>query len=109
MTADRSGPSGHPVSVEPDALPSGWTLDRVREVGQLRAAPRLLDPATPVTIETSSGVEPVDASVLIECGDLILVLDSDDGAWLMGQHDADGAVRCWASYGTDLGVALRSL
>ena len=63
----------------------------------------LLDPTTPVTLDTPSGSQQIDPSVLIECGGLILVLDSAND-WLMGQQGDDGTVVCWASYGTDLGV-----
>ncbi len=90
-------------------MPPGWTLTRVRQVGRLRDEPRLLDPGTPVTIDTSTGQERVDASVILDCGGVVLALDSTDGDWLMGEQDQDGVVRCWAGYGVDLEEALRSL
>jgi hypothetical protein len=81
----------------------------MRQVGQLRNAPRLLDPTTPVTIETGSGARPIECSVLIDCGDLVLAFDPVERDWLMGQQADDGTVACWASYGTDLDFALKSL
>ncbi len=95
--------------MEGPSLPEGWTLERVREVGQLRDEVRLLDPGTSVTVETSDGPEFVDADLMIDCGGLVLVLDPVDGDWLMGEVDDAGVVRCWAGYGSDLGEALRSL
>jgi hypothetical protein len=102
-------PSGHSARVDRDGLPVGWTLDRVREVGQLRDAPYLLDRGTPVTLDTPAGHQAIDPSVLIECGGLILVLDSVENEWLMGQQADDGSVLCWSSYGADLEFALKSL
>ena len=90
-------------------LPVGWTLERVREVGQLRDPPHLLDRSTRVTIDTPNGVQVIDPSVLIDCGGLVLVLDSADSERLMGQQADDGSVMCWSSYGNDLEFALRSL
>jgi len=95
--------------VDRDGLPVGWTLERVREVGQLRDAPYLLDRGTPVALDTPAGLEVIDPSVLIECGGLVLVLDSVESEWLMGQRADDGSVLCWSSYGADLEFALKSL
>ena len=95
--------------MERRSLPAGWDLNRIQEVGQLRNEPRLLDPSTVVTIETADGPETVDATVIIDCGGLVLALEPVDGHWLMGEVDDDGVVRCWAGYGSDLAEALRSL
>lgn len=81
----------------------------MREVGQLRDAPYVLDRDTRVVLDTPEGVQAIDSEALIECGGLILVLDSVAGEWLMGQQADDGSVLCWASYGDDLEVALKSL
>lgn len=95
--------------MNPDGLPDGWTLERVREVGQLRDAPRLLDRGTPVTLDTPEGRQAIEPAGLIECGGLILVFDSAKSEWLMGQQADDGSVMCWSSYGADLEFALQSL
>jgi hypothetical protein len=95
--------------VDREGLPPGWTLERVREVGQLRDTPYVLDRATRVILDTPAGIETVDPSALIECGGLVLVLDSVSREWLMGQQADDGSVLCWASYGDDLEFALQSL
>ena len=100
---------GQSARVDGDDLPVGWTLERVREVGQLRDAPQLLDRKTPVALDTPEGAQAIAPSVLIECGGLVLVLDSVEGEWLMGQQADDGSVECWSSYGPDLAFALRSL
>jgi hypothetical protein len=89
--------------------PEDWTPERVREAGQLRDVPRLLNPTTAVTIETVTGIRRVDCSVLIDCGGLVLAFDPVHADWMMGQQADDGTVRCWASYGTDLDAALKSL
>ncbi len=90
-------------------LPVGWTLEWVREVGQLRDAPYLLDPGTAVTLDTPAGRQAIEPALLIECGGLILVLDAVENEWLMGQRADDGSVMCWSSYGADLEFALKSL
>lgn len=95
--------------MESDGWPDGWTPARLRQVGQLQEEPHLLDPTTPVTIGTGSGVRPITCSVIIDCGGLVLALDPIHGDWMMGQQRDDGTVACWASYGTDLEFALRSL
>ena len=100
---------GQSAPMDRDDLPVGWTLERVREVGQLRDPPHLLDRNTAVTLDTANGVQAIDPSALIECGGLVLVLDSMESEWLMGQQADDGSVKCWSSYGKDLEFALRSL
>jgi len=92
-----------------DGLPEGWTLERVREVGQLRDEPRLLDRSTKVTLDTPTGLREVEPSIVLECGGLVLVLDASEGDWLMGQQSEDGSIVCWGSYGDDLESALRGL
>ncbi len=75
----------------------------------LRDPPRLLDAVrTMATSETPEGVRPLDPIVIIDCGGLCLVLDTD-GDWYMGQSDGEQVVRCWASYGPELASALANL
>ena len=84
-------------------------MERVREVGQLRDAPYLLDAGTTVTLDTPAGRRVIEPALLIECGGLVLVLDAADQEWLMGERSDDGSVMCWSSYGPDLEFALKSL
>ena len=90
-------------------LPDGWTLDRIRGLSGDSAA-TLLSPERLVVVELHSrgGYESLPANLIISFHDLCLVRAEDDD-WYMGQLDADGSVICWASYGTDLGEAIRSL
>ncbi|MFJ5829459.1 hypothetical protein [Streptomyces sp. NPDC093089] len=46
-------------------------------------------------------------AVILSFHELCLVQDDDE--WFMGQLDGDGSVTCWASYGSDLAEAIRSL
>ena len=93
-------------------LPPGWDLDRIRgESGDSNA--RLLDTHDRlVVIDPRPGgndyvkLEPV---VIIDFSGLCLVWVSDDTAWYMGQLDHGGSIVCWASYGDDLGEAIRAL
>lgn len=89
-----------------EGLPSGWDIDRVRSMGLPEA--RLLDSGTPVMVEVNGGHQPLTPRVAIYCdGDYYLVLD-DDGLWYVG-HEVEGTVVCWASYGSDLEVAIQAL
>ena len=92
-----------------DGMPDGWTLERVKEVGQLRDLPRLLDRRTKVTFDAPSGPTEIQPVTIIDVDGLVLVLDEARGEWLMGQQCADGSIVCWGSYGDDLGDAIRGL
>ena len=101
--------AGHCVAVERNTLPAGWSLARVREVGGLANEPRLLDAAdSTATIESTGVIEPLDATLIIDCGGDCLVL-AEDGQWYMGHPDGRGVIRCWGCYGADLDEALRAL
>ncbi|MFE3073894.1 hypothetical protein [Streptomyces sp. NPDC059247] len=54
-----------------------------------------------------SGYEPLRPDVILAFHEMCLV--RDDGEWFMGRLDDDGFVICWASYGSDLAEAIRSL
>jgi pimeloyl-ACP methyl ester carboxylesterase len=50
---------------------------------------------------------PLIVEVIIAFHDLCLV--GADGEWFMGSLATDGSVACWASYGSDLGQAIKAL
>ncbi|MCB5166567.1 hypothetical protein LG634_17200 [Streptomyces bambusae] len=50
---------------------------------------------------------PLEAGVILTFHELCLV--EAEGEWFMGRTEADGTVICWASYGSDLGEAIRGL
>ncbi|AOR31845.1 hypothetical protein BFF78_13005 [Streptomyces fodineus] len=90
------------------ALPDGWTVDRLRaHSGDTRAV--ALCPDRLVYVEDGSGgdPEPLHPSYVLAFGELCLV--DHDGEWYMGSLRDDGSVACWASYGSDLAEAIRSL
>ena len=91
-------------------LPDGWTLDRIRALSGDSAA-KLLSPERLVVVELPSrrDYETLPAEVIIGFHELCLVRAKDDNDWYMGQLGSDGSVICWASYGADLGDAIRNL
>ncbi|MFH7599284.1 hypothetical protein WDV06_29925 [Streptomyces racemochromogenes] len=89
-------------------LPAGWTIERVRALsGDSSAAPLSLDRLVVVEVAGQGDYEPLRPDVILAFHELCLV--KDDGEWFMGQLDDDGSVICWASYGSDLAEAIRSL
>ncbi|MFB7718705.1 hypothetical protein [Nocardia sp. NPDC056100] len=92
-------------------LPDGWTLDDVRRRSQIDAI-RLLDPSTPVYLEPNRFGESVRLNVdlIVDFSCLYLARCVDDSEWYMGQRGApDEPIRCWSSYGDDLGAAIDNL
>ncbi|WP_328959859.1 hypothetical protein [Streptomyces virginiae] len=89
-------------------LPAGWTIERVRALsGDRTAAPLSFDHLVVVEVAGQGDYEPLRPDVMLAFHELCLV--RDDGEWFMGQLDDDGSVICWASYGSDLAEAIRSL
>lgn len=89
-------------------LPAGWTIERVRALsGDPSAVPLSLDRLVVVEAAGQGDYEPLRPDVILAFHELCLV--RDDGEWFMGQRDDDGSVICWASYGSDLVEAIRSL
>ncbi|MEV7558793.1 hypothetical protein [Streptomyces sp. NPDC089795] len=89
-------------------LPAGWTIERVRALsGDPSAAQLSFDRLVVVEVADQGDYEPLRPDVMLAFHDLCLV--RDDGEWFMGQLDDDGSVICWASYGSDLAEAIRSL
>ncbi|MFI8497821.1 hypothetical protein ACIGFK_04885 [Streptomyces sp. NPDC085524] len=89
-------------------LPAGWTIERVRALsGDSSAASLSLDRLVVVEVAGQGDYEPLRPDVILAFHELSLV--RDDGEWFMGQLDDDGSVICWASYGSDLAEAIRSL
>ncbi|WP_405891111.1 hypothetical protein OG612_04360 [Streptomyces sp. NBC_01527] len=91
-----------------EGLPDGWTIERVRSASQDPQAARL-------SLERLVVVEEHDlADYTLLHSDVILsftgiCLARAGGDWFMGEVDTDGSVICWASYGPDLGEAIRGL
>ncbi|MFF5393457.1 hypothetical protein ACFY5H_35070 [Streptomyces sp. NPDC013012] len=89
-------------------LTAGWTIERVRALsGDPSTAPLSLDRLVVVEVADQSAYELLRPNVILAFHELCLV--RDDGEWFMGQLDDDGSVICWASYGSDLAEAIRSL
>ncbi|WP_369148998.1 hypothetical protein [Streptomyces sp. R44] len=89
-------------------LSAGWTIERVRALsGDPSAAPLSFDRLVVVETARQGDYEPLRPDVILAFHELCLV--RDDGEWFMGQLDDDGSVICWASYGSDLAAAIRSL
>lgn len=99
----------HPCDVTAE-LPDGWTLERIRALAGDSAA-TLLSPERLVVVELPlrCDYETLRAEFIIGFHELCLVRAKDDKDWYMGQLDSDGSVICWASYGADLGEAIRNL
>ncbi|MCX4721590.1 hypothetical protein OG818_38435 [Streptomyces virginiae] len=75
--------------------------------GDRSAAPLSCDRHVVVEAAGRGAYEPLHPDVILAFHQLCLV--RDDGEWFMGQLDDDGSVICWASYGSDLAEAIRSL
>ncbi|MFJ6482543.1 MULTISPECIES: hypothetical protein [unclassified Streptomyces] len=89
-------------------LPAGWTIEHVRALsGDPSAAPLSSDRLVAVEVAGRDDHELLQPDVILAFHELCLVRDG--GEWFMGQLDADGSVICWASYGSDLAGAIRSL
>ncbi|WP_442818484.1 hypothetical protein [Streptomyces sp. NBC_01237] len=89
-------------------LPAGWTIERVRALsGDESAAQLSFDRLVVVEVAGQGDHEPLRPDVILAFHELCLV--RDDGEWFMGQLDGDGSVICWASHGSDLAEAIRSL
>ncbi|MFJ8210337.1 hypothetical protein [Streptomyces sp. NPDC096033] len=89
-------------------LPVGWTIERVRALsGDPSAAALSFGRLVVVEVAGQGDYEPLRPDVILAFHELCLV--RDDGEWFMGQLDDDGSVICWASYGSDLAEAIRSL
>lgn len=89
-------------------LPAGWTIERVRALSGDQSATLLsFDRLVVVEVGGQGDYEPLRPDVILAFHKLCLV--RDDGEWFMGRLDQDGSVICWASYGSDLAEAIRSL
>ncbi|MFD7232655.1 hypothetical protein [Streptomyces sp. NPDC059881] len=89
-------------------LPAGWTIERVRALsGDPSAVSLSFDRLEVLEAAAQGDHEPLRPDVILAFHELCLV--RDDGEWFMGQLDDDGSVICWASYGSDLTEAIRSL
>jgi hypothetical protein len=100
------------MTTSPPELPPGWDLERIQaESGESNA--RLLDAHDRLVVIDPRPVfddyVTLDPVVIIDVGGLCLLQVSDDTGWYMGQLHQDGSIVCWASYGDDLGEAIRAL
>ncbi|WP_411145589.1 hypothetical protein [Streptomyces sp. x-80] len=75
--------------------------------GDPSAAPLSFDRLVIIETAGQGDYEPLRPDVIHAFHELCLV--RDNGEWFMGQLDDDGSVICWASYGSDLAEAIRSL
>jgi hypothetical protein len=94
-----------------EKLPGDWDLERIRTVSGWPDA-RLLDPGehfVVLDLPGASDYEEMNPEVIINFTDLCLLRESGDEDWYMGHLGKDGSIVCWASYGNDLGEALRAL
>ena len=91
-----------------EGLPDGWTIERVRSASDDPEAV-LLSLERLVVVEEHGGADytVLQPDVIISFTGICLVRAGDD--WFMGDVDTDGSVICWASYGPDLGEAIRGL
>lgn len=102
---------GGGASIGQMMLPDGWDVARIRE--HVPGA-RLVDPSTQAVFSVVDGEErvPLEASTIIDCDGLFLVLADPDHGWWMGEQDrAGGSIICWGTYAAadDLGAALAAL
>lgn len=89
-------------------LPEGWTIERVRSASADPEAVLLsLERLVVVEDHRLGDYTVLHADVIISFTGICLVRAGDD--WFMGDVDTDGSVICWASYGPDLGEAIRGL
>ncbi|WP_181384341.1 hypothetical protein [Streptomyces sp. NWU49] len=89
-------------------LPSGWTLQQIRDVSGDREAVAL-DPDRAVKWVACAGAhEVLHPEIILGFHDLCLVKPVDDDDWYMGSLYDDGSIDCWSAY-DDLHEALRGL
>ncbi|MEU9033425.1 hypothetical protein AB0D45_00680 [Streptomyces sp. NPDC048352] len=89
-------------------LPDGWTIERVRSVsGDGQAELLSLERLVVVEQVGSADYDVLQPDVILSFHGLCLA--RADGEWFMGELDADGSLVCWASYGSELGEAIRGL
>jgi hypothetical protein len=89
-------------------LPDGWTIERVRaESEDSEAEPLSLERFVVVELFGQADYAQLQPEVILSFHGLCLVLA--EGEWFMGQLDTDGSIVCWASYGSELGRAIRGL
>ncbi len=89
-------------------LPDGWTVERIRSAsGDAEADLLPLERFVVVEHFGSADYDVLRPDVILAFHGLCLA--RADGEWFMGELDVDGSLICWASYGSDLGEAIRGL
>jgi hypothetical protein len=91
-------------------LPTGWTLQAIRDVSGDREAVPLDAVGRTVMWLTCPGEddERLDPEIVLGFHSLCIVKPVDDEDWYMGSLNADGSVDCWNAY-ENLFEALRGL
>ncbi|MCD9165760.1 hypothetical protein [Streptomyces albireticuli] len=89
-------------------LPTGWTLQRIRDVSGDHEAIPLRTNRTVTWSAAPEDPELAPPAIVLGFHDLCLVQLVDDTDWYMGSLNDDGSVGCWATYG-DFYQALRGL
>lgn len=88
-------------------LPSGWTLQRIRDVSGDQGA-IVLDPNRAAKWVASDPHEVLHPEIVLGFHSLCIVKPVDDDDWYMGSLCDDGSIDCWTAY-DDLHEALRGL
>ena len=94
-------------------LPSGWSIERLRELGgatEFDVVEQTSLVAYQVASASGSGdLQKFTIDAAIDFAGLWLVHSTADDQWWMGQAGDDGEIICWSSYGTDLEEAFGGL
>ncbi|MEV8224587.1 hypothetical protein AB0P41_00645 [Streptomyces sp. NPDC079167] len=88
-------------------LPTGWTLEEIRDVSGDREAVSLGTDRTVMASWSASDAR-LDPEIVLGFHGLCIVKAVDDDLWHMGSLNDDGSIVCWSSY-DDLREALRGL
>ncbi|MGW4443141.1 hypothetical protein [Streptomyces sp. NPDC004682] len=89
-------------------LPSGWTLQEIRDVSGDREALALAPDRTVKWVGRGGAPELLRPEIVLGFHGLCLVKSVHDADWYMGSLYDDGSVDCWALY-AGLDEALRGL
>ncbi|MGW3667013.1 hypothetical protein [Streptomyces sp. NPDC005141] len=90
-------------------LPSGWSLQQIRDVsGDQEAVALNRNRAVKWVARPGAPDEVLHPEIVLGFHSLCLVKPVHDDDWYMGRLYDDGSIDCWAAYG-DLYEALRGL
>ncbi|MEU9013433.1 hypothetical protein AB0D12_27465 [Streptomyces sp. NPDC048479] len=91
-----------------EQLPTGWTLEEIRNVSRDQDAIPLETDRTVTWQGWPADDESVQPDIVLGFHSLCLVKPVSDDEWYMGSLNDDGSIDCWSAYG-DLRQALRGL